>query len=78
MTDLLRKALEAASQLPEDEQDAVAEWLLAELQSEEEWDKRFASTQGTLSALTREALAEYERGKTKEPSPRACLKPRMA
>ena len=64
MTDLLRKAFEAASRLPEEEQDAVAEWLLAELQAEEEWEERFASTQGALSALAREALAEHERGET--------------
>ncbi len=69
MTDLLRRAFDAASRLPEDEQDAVAEWLLAELHSEEEWEGRFASTQGTLSALAREALAEHERGETEDLDP---------
>lgn len=59
MTALLRMAFDAASQLPEDEQDAVAEWLLAELASEEEWDKRFAESQGALSLLAREALSEH-------------------
>ncbi len=78
MTDLLRKAFDAASWLPEEEQDAVAEWLLAELQSEEEWEERFASTQDALSALAREALTEHERGNTAESSPRACFKHRMA
>ena len=37
MTDLLKKAFDAASQLPDEEQDAVAEWLLTELASEEGW-----------------------------------------
>jgi hypothetical protein len=66
LTDLLKKAFEAASRLPEDEQDAVAEWLLAELASEEGWKGRFARTQDALSALAHEALDEYERGEAKE------------
>lgn len=69
MTDLLKKAFDAASQLPEDEQDAVAEWLLAELDSEEGWDKHFAESQGALSSLAREALDEHERGETEELKP---------
>ncbi len=62
MTDLLRKAFDAASQLPEDEQDAVAEWLLAELASETRWEERFVETQDALSVLAREALGECKRG----------------
>jgi hypothetical protein len=62
LTDLLKKALDTASRLPEEEQDAVAEWLLAELASEEEWDECFAGTQDTLSVLAREALGECGRG----------------
>ena len=69
MTDLLKKAFDAASQLPEDEQDAVAEWLLAELAAEEEWEKRLAGTQDTLSVLAREASQEYQRGDTEELNP---------
>ncbi len=64
MTDLLKKAFDVASRLPVDEQDAVAEWLLAELASEQKWEERFADTQGALSLLAREALDEhrYENG----------------
>ena len=69
MTDLLRKAFEAASQLPEDRQNAVAEWLLAELRSEERWEERFARTQDSLSTLAREALAEHEKGETEDLDP---------
>ena len=69
MTDLLKKAFEAASRLPEDEQDAVAEWLLAELASEKGWEGRFSRTQDALSALAQEALDEHERGETKESCP---------
>ena len=66
MTDLLKKAFEAASRLPEEEQDAVAEWLLAELASEEEWEGRFTNTQGALSVLAREALNEHKCGETEK------------
>jgi hypothetical protein len=66
MTDLLKKAFDAASRLPENEQDAVAEWLFAELAAEEEWEERLASTQGALSVLAREASEGHQRGKMEE------------
>lgn len=69
MTDLLKRAFDAASRLPEDEQNAVAKWLLAELASEERWEERFADTRGGLSMLAREALDEYKRGETEELDP---------
>ena len=61
---MLKKAFDAASQLSDEEQDAVAEWLLAELASEERWEKRFAETQNALSVLAREALEENQKGET--------------
>jgi hypothetical protein len=67
--DPLRDAFEAAHRLPDDEQDAMAEWLLAEISSEEHWKARFIETRQALSALTREALDEHERGKTEELDP---------
>jgi hypothetical protein len=69
VTDLLKKAFDAASQLPDDEQDAVAEWLLVELATEKEWEERFAGTQDALSVLAREASEEHQRGDTKELDP---------
>ncbi len=69
MTDLLKKAFDAASRLPADEQDAVAEWLLAELASEEKWKERFAESQGALTLLAQEALNEHERGETEDLDP---------
>ena len=66
MTDLLKKAFDAASRLPEDEQDAVAEWLLAELVSEEKWKTRFGESQDTLSLLAKEALERHKRGETRD------------
>jgi hypothetical protein len=69
VTDLLNKAFDAASRLPRDEQNALAEWLLAELASEEGWRARFAETHNSLSALTREALDEHDRGETEDLDP---------
>jgi len=62
LTDLLKNAFDAASRLPEEEQDAVAAWLLAEVAAEQEWEERFAGTQDTLSILAREALRERGHG----------------
>lgn len=66
VTDLLKNAFDAASQLPEEEQEVVAEWLFAELASEEKWAARLAESQDALSLLAREALDEHARGQTKE------------
>ncbi len=69
MTDLLRKAFDAVSRLPDNEQDAMAELLLAELASEEEWEERFTKSQDSLSLLAQEALSEHERGETEDLDP---------
>ena len=65
MTHLLEKAFAEASRLPEHEQDAVAELLLAELASEKRWGELFDKSQDVLADLAGEALAEYRAGKTK-------------
>jgi len=65
MTRLLEKAFEEASKLPEEDQDALAEMLLNELASEERWTEAFAKSQDKLALLAKEALSEYEQGKTK-------------
>ena len=69
MTDLLKKAFDARFPATEEEQDAVAEWLLAELAAEEGWEERFAGTHDALSVLAREAAEEHRRGETKELNP---------
>ncbi len=65
MTRLLEKAFAEASRLPEREQDAIAEIVLAELASEERWNELFEKSQNALAELAEEALAEYRAGKTK-------------
>jgi hypothetical protein len=65
MTKLLEKALEKVSSLPQDEQDAIASQILAELEDEAAWERGFASQQGKLRRLADEALAEHRRGETR-------------
>jgi hypothetical protein len=65
----LEQAFTEASKLPPKEQDALADWVLAELRSEKKWDRLFADSQEELSKLASEALAEYHSGQTQEPNP---------
>ena len=65
MTELLKKAFEKVSKLPESEQNAFARWLLDELASEQRWDEAFANSEDLLSQLADEALVEHRKGKTK-------------
>ena len=65
MTKSLEKVFTEASRLPEDEQNALAEIMLAELASEKRWDELFANSQDVLGELADEALAEHHAGKTR-------------
>jgi hypothetical protein len=69
MTDLLNKAFSVASQLPADQQNSLAAWLLAELESERRWDESFAASSEGLAALAAEALAEHAAGRTQPLDP---------
>lgn len=60
LTELLDTAIAKVSFLPPNEQDRIAEWLLAELPDEERWDKRFSETQHALSTLAAESALATE------------------
>lgn len=64
MTDLLEKAFREAAKLPAEAQDALASVLLAELESEREWEERFAASEGALGQLADDALEELRQGST--------------
>jgi hypothetical protein len=64
MTKTLREAFEAAANLPEAEQDALAAAIKAELEADEKWEQLFAGSQDTLVRLADEALTEYRSGRT--------------
>ena len=65
MTKLLEKAFKRASKLPEIEQNALAKWLLDELETERNWEKKFAESEDILEKLADDALEANRKGKTK-------------
>jgi len=65
MTKALKNAFEAASKLPEAEQDALAAAILEELESERRWDELFERSADTLAKLAKEALDEDRAGRTR-------------
>jgi hypothetical protein len=69
MTELLKKAFEQAEQLPLDEQDAFARWVLEELASEKRWADLFGSSQQQLADLAAEALEENRSDRTEPLDP---------
>ena len=66
MTEALSKAFEAASSLPEDAQQLLAEQLMVEIEGESLWDETLAKSQDALGRMADEALAEYHSGQTQE------------
>lgn len=56
MTKLLEEAFKKASELPEVEQNALAKWLLEELEDEKKWEKEFSESENVLDRLANEAL----------------------
>ena len=69
MTNLLECAVEKAKKLPDIEQNAVAMFILEELEDKMRWEKVFARSQDILVNLAQEAMAEDRAGKTKELDP---------
>ena len=65
MTKALKRAFEAASRLPEAEQDALAAAILDELESEKRWDELFERSADRLAKLAKDALAEDRAGRTR-------------
>jgi hypothetical protein len=69
MTKQLEHAFAKAARLPKREQDALAEWLLLELEDERRWKKAFKASRRALGELADEALAELRAGRTKPLDP---------
>ena len=61
MTDELKKAVQRAEKLSDEQQKLIAEFILDEI----EWDIAFQSSSEKLSTLAKEALCQYKTGKTK-------------
>ena len=60
MTELLQQAIAEVSKLSEEQQDAIAARLLAELEDEQAWQARFEATTDTqwdnLAAMVRQEI----------------------
>jgi len=64
MTNVIEEALTKLSQLPENQQEAIAYLILAEIEDEKKWAENFANSQDQLAQLAEEAIAEFKQGKT--------------
>ena len=62
MTNQVKKAIRKIEELPEKEQEEIANLILEELS----WNRTFESTQEQLAILAKEAAKEYQSGKTNE------------
>jgi len=71
MTKALKKAFDAASRLPEPDQDRLAGAILEELTLTQRWEDTLASSQEPLERLADEALAEHRAGRTERLDPDA-------
>ena len=71
MTKALQKAFEAASRLPDPDQDELAAAILEELEADECWEAAFARSQEALARLADEALEEHRAGRTEPLDPDA-------
>ena len=71
MTKALKKAFEAASRLPDPDQDELAAAIFEELEADERWAAAFASSQDALARLADEALEEHRAGRTEPLDPDA-------
>jgi hypothetical protein len=63
MTPSLEKAIALARELPEADQNLIAQMVLDMLEDEAYWDEQFASSQAALEQLADEALADLRAGR---------------
>ncbi len=69
MGKLLDKVISETAKLPDEEQEAFAAFMLAELESERRWDDLFSRSQGMLARMAEEARQEYRAGLTEPLDP---------
>jgi hypothetical protein len=69
MTKLLEQAVSRAQGLSEAEQDAIAQIVMDEIESERHWDELFAKSPDKLRKLADRAWAEHEAGGSQELDP---------
>ncbi len=69
MTRTLGAAIAKLAALPPDEQDRVGRWLLDELADDEQWTRKFETSQDLLSKLAAEARADRIGGRVTDVDP---------
>ncbi len=69
MTKLLESAIAKARQLPEADQNAIAQIVLDEIESERRWDELFARSPEKLGKIADQAWSEHEAGHSEELDP---------
>jgi hypothetical protein len=65
MTSTLEKAISEVENLPEAEQDAIADLILAELEDRKQWGQKFADTQGPLERWAEKVRSDIKAGKVR-------------
>ena len=75
MTELLERAIAQLKTRTDDEQDAIAAIILAELEDDRRWDESFDCSPDLLAKLAAEAMTEYRAGKTEELDPETLRNP---
>jgi len=63
MGKLLDRVITETAKLPDEEQEAFAAFMLAELESERRWDDLFDRSQDLLARMAQEAREEYRAGR---------------
>jgi hypothetical protein len=66
---LLEKVIAETARLSDEEQEAFAAFMLAELESERRWDDLFSRSQDLLARMATEAHEEYVAGLTEPLDP---------
>jgi hypothetical protein len=69
MTSTLEAAIAKLAALPPDEQDRVGRWLLHELTDDEQWTRKFDTSQDLLSKLAAEARADQTGSRVTDVAP---------
>ncbi len=69
MTRRMEQAVDALRSLPEDQQDAVAGFVLSEIQSDRKWSATSERHADSLRKLADEARADFENARTSELDP---------
>ena len=63
MTKLLNSAFEKISKLPDIEQNIFTRCIINEIESENEWEKKFSNSEDLLSNLANTALNDFKKNK---------------